>query len=110
MSAWFAGRRSADGLALLLAIAGLVAAVAGQAVIVRQPWPAVAAFAVGALFFAWAARRAPVDAERDEMPPTPWPARVVIPVAVGIGLRLIAALLVYRYASRARRTTSGYWG
>jgi len=98
VSARFAGRRTADGGALLLAIGGLVAAVAGQAVIVRQPWPAVAAFAVGALLFAWAARRAPVDAEREEMPPTPWPARVAIPWAVGVGLCLIAAVLVYRYA------------
>lgn len=101
------GRRTADGMALVLALGGLIAAGAGQAVVARQPWPAVAGFALGALLFALSTWRSPPDDEPAEAAAGPWPARLLIPLALGIGLCLLAGVLVYRYA--AAPLTHGLW-
>ncbi|HSQ01105.1 MAG TPA: glycosyltransferase family 39 protein [Candidatus Dormibacteraeota bacterium] len=107
MSARRSGRRSADGRALLLGLGGLIAAGVGQAVIVRQGWPAIGAFALAALLFALAARRAPLEPELAEAAPGPWPPRVLIPLFVGLGLCLLAGILVYQFASP--RLTHTLW-
>ena len=98
MSAWVTGRRSADGMALLLGVLGLLAAGVGQTIIARQGWLAVGAFASAALQIARAGRGRPLEPEIPEVTPRPWPARVLIPFAVGAALCFAAGVLVFRYA------------
>ena len=99
MSARPTGRRSADGTALVLALGGLIAAGVAQAVVVRQPWPAVAGFALGALLFGLSTWRTASDAELPDAAPGRWPARAIIPAGLGLALCVLAGALVYRYAA-----------
>lgn len=107
MSARSSGRRSADGVALLLALGGVLGAGVAQALIARQGWPAAAGFAVAGLLFAWAGRRSPLEAELAEAGTGPWPARVAIPFALGVGLCALAGILVYQLAPA--RVTHALW-
>lgn len=107
MSARPTGRGRADGPALLLALGGLLAAGAAQAVVATQAWPAVAGFALGALLFALSTWRMAVAPEAAEVAPGRWPARAVVPAGLGLGLCLLAGALVYRTA--AVPVTHGLW-
>ncbi|MBX3026395.1 glycosyltransferase family 39 protein [bacterium] len=99
MSARTLGRRPTGGGALLLGVAGVAVAAAGQAVIDRHGWAAVAAFAIAAVLFALGARRARLDPEREEAAPGPWSALHLMPLGLGVALCVAAGVLVYRDAS-----------
>ncbi len=78
--------RSADGVALLLALAGLAAAACGQAMVVRQPWVSLPGFALGPGLFGWSAWRTRERPDDAPAPPGPLPAAVLALFGLGMGL------------------------
>jgi 4-amino-4-deoxy-L-arabinose transferase-like glycosyltransferase len=83
---------------LLLKLLAVAAAGSAQAYVAEQPWYSVAGFALGAVLFLVAERRAPVPPEPPQQDAPPAAPGYWTLFAVGCALCIAAGILVYRSA------------